>query len=188
MLAALVGACCGRPPPSTPAAVSPPLAGRARTVTFECPGAEPRPEEFTATCADWDWRWTDVDPQPPSPWVHRRLPSEPPGPRPCHSGLSICRMQMEAPEGSRALGCRDSEGRRHGPIEVVAPDGSLLVQGFCAAGVPVGLWLWWHHGALSLTRSFTREGELSEGLEYRKPGRYRYPGFRLVPVVRGGSR
>lgn len=187
----LVGAmaCSPRPPPTTTRA-APELAGRTRTVTFECPGPAPRPASFPMSCGGYDLRWPDVDPRPPAPG----LPSPTYGPRradePCVYGVSICGLPVAAAAGSKALACGDADGRRHGPVEVVAADGSLLVQGFCAHGEPAGAWLWWQRGHLAASRTFPITE--AEGLSYVKPDRYAYRDaaagsdfgyYRLVPVA-----
>jgi hypothetical protein len=97
--------------------------------------------------------------------------------------LSICRVFVPAPEGSEALACGDADGRSDGPVEVVAPDGSLVVQGFCVHGDPRGLWLWWQHGQLVSTWTFEIIG--AQGLQYLKADTYTYTygDFELVPVA-----
>jgi len=180
-VALAAAACCARPAPAPPSPVPAAVAGRTRTVTFRCPGADPAPVQYPMTCAFGDPGplWKDVDPPRDAPGVPRpsrgRRPLEP-----CVHGISICGVEVRAPEGSRALACGDADGRRHGPAEVVAPDGSLLVQGFCVHGAPVGAWLWWQQGQLAATRTFEMAG--AEGVLYIAPDTYTYGDFKLVPV------
>jgi hypothetical protein len=141
--ALVVAACSARPALAPPAPTPEPVAvaGRTRAVTFRCPGADPEPTHYPMTCgmeSGVGARWHDVDPP-------RELPPGVPRPtrggrllEPCVHGIRVCGVDTRAPEGSRALACGGNDGRRHGPVEVIAPDGSLLVQGFCVHGDPVG--------------------------------------------------
>ena len=101
----------------------------------------------------------------------------------CLSGITLCGIAFEAPAGSHALVCRGADKRLDGPVEVVAPDGSLLVQGYCVQGFPAGTWLEWKHGELARTRrgwSTSPATTAHEGVQYTAPGTYTYEVHKLV--------
>lgn len=176
---------CTRQAPAAPELL---LAGRSRTVAFLCPPEQPRrpsrdPVKRPMTCAKsgrGGFTWANVDPPRPVPLG---MPSPSQGGSeftPCVPGISICWVEIRAPEGSHALACRDPEGQSHGPVEVVAPDGSLIAHGLCVHGMPSGTWFWWQHEKLALTRTF--ESRSTDDLRYVAPDRYSYGQFLLVPI------
>jgi|JI10StandDraft_1071094.scaffolds.fasta_scaffold232842_2 hypothetical protein len=179
---------CTPKAPETPEAPAPLLAGRSRTVTFRCPPEQPRrpsrdPVRHPLTCARsgrGGLTWANVDPPRPVPLGVPPVSQGGGEYAPCLHGISICWVDIRAPEGSRALTCRDAEGQSHGPVEVVAPDGSLIAQGLCVHGMPSGTWFGWRHEKLAGTRTF--EGRSTDDLHYVAPDQYRYGAFPLVPI------
>ncbi|MBK9035470.1 MAG: hypothetical protein IPL61_30140 [Myxococcales bacterium] len=188
MLCVFACACGG----TTPAATSPTsqvLEGRARTVTFECSGADPVPKQYPMTCAvasPSGYFWTTIEP------LRELAPGKPIYDpigwplSPCMSGIALCGTAYRAPEGSHVLACRAADQRFDGPVEVVAPDGSLLLQGYCVEGDPAGTWFDWKHGELARTWSTSAVPEKArahDGVRYIAPGTYTYGKHKLVPLT-----
>ena len=167
------------------------LAGRARTVTFECSGADPVPKQYSMTCAlagPSGYFWNKIE--PPRELAPGKPIYDPIGTpmEPCMSGISLCGVAFRAQEGSHALACRAADQRFDGPVEVVARDGSLLLQGYCVDGFPAGTWFDWKHGELARTWSTSAvpaDAKAHDGVRYTAPGTYTYGSHRLVPVTPG---
>ncbi|MBK9036695.1 MAG: hypothetical protein IPL61_36500 [Myxococcales bacterium] len=125
--------------------------------------------------------WSSIE--PPLEWAPGKLLHDPAGSpiSPCLSGITLCGVSVRAPEGSHALACRATDQRFDGPVEVVAPDGSLLAQGYCVKGFPAGTWFWWNLGELA--RTWTTSVTAHEGVTYTAPGTYTYGKHKLVPVA-----
>ncbi|MBL8620235.1 MAG: hypothetical protein JNK64_03000 [Myxococcales bacterium] len=187
LLLSFVSACCGRGVSPVKAVPAPPLAGRSRAVAFECSDTSPKPEEYPMTCAigyEAGHFWPSIE--PPRELAPGQLVYDPIGwpMESCLSGIALCGIAFEAPAGSHALVCRGADKRLDGPVEVVAPDGSLLVQGFCVEGFPAGTWLEWKHGELARTRRGWGTAPATtahEGVQYTAPGVYTYETHKLVP-------
>ncbi len=191
VLLALVPGCCRRDVSPARAVSASPLAGRTRTVAFECSDTSPKAEEHPMTCAvgyEGGHFWSSIE--PPRELAPGQLVYDPIGwpMKSCLSGISLCGMAFRAPAGSRALVCRGADKRLDGPVEVVAADGSLLLQGYCVAGFAAGTWLEWEHGELARTRRGwdTAPATMAhEGVRYTAPGVYTYEAHRLVPLPSG---
>src|SRR5262245_19436813 len=133
LLTCLVGCGCPQvtsktiPPPPTDSA-SP--IGRTRTGVFVCPHGDvlhfgvsyPWPNEDGSTVIE----------SPP-----RAARSQP--------GIHLCGA-WEGVDHGEALACRDPEGRFDGPVEILAPDQSVVLQGYCSKGAPIGPWVTWRAG------------------------------------------
>ena len=96
-------------------------------------------------------------------------------------GIHLCGA-WEGVDGAEMVACRAPDGRFHGPVEMIAPDGSVVLQGWCEHGRPLGLWLSWRAGALVRIDSFTQQP--SRGLQLHDPihGSELYNGVPVAPA------
>jgi len=79
----------------------------------------------------------------------RREPPPLPGEVPCaRVGVILCGQYADGPYGSYALTCRDAQDQATGAARLVAPDGSVLVDGACDHGRAIGTWFRWEWGRL----------------------------------------
>jgi hypothetical protein len=86
--------------------------------------------------------------------------------------VTICGVYMEGAPGSQALVCRDSKNQITGGVRLVAPDGSVVVEGACMADVPTGAWIWWRAGQVEAVSGYDA-GQARGVLLYRPNGIYR---------------
>ena len=130
----LVGCSCPMTPTRTPRpAPSTSIApiGRIRTGTFSCPHGDV--QHFRVS---YPWPNEDggaVIEQPlPAPW----------GSTP---GIYLCGAWAGV-ENAEVIACRDAETRFDGPVEMLASDHSMVLQGYCSKGAPIGPWVTWRAG------------------------------------------
>lgn len=77
--------------------------------------------------------------------------------QPCYTlGVNACGGALTGPAGSYVLLCRDTEGSFSGPVRVVAPDGSVVIEGDCDHSAPVGAWFRWAGGHLEGAAGYER--------------------------------
>jgi hypothetical protein len=82
--------------------------------------------------------------------------------------VNVCGVYMEGPPGSHALVCRDAKNVITGAVRLVAPDGSLLVEGACVANVPTGAWIWWRAGQVENVMGY--DHGMARGVMLDRPG------------------
>jgi hypothetical protein len=59
------------------------------------------------------------------------------------SRLVTCGQRLIGPPGSHGLICRDARGAITGPVQLVAPDRSVIAEGTCEGNRPTGTWYFW---------------------------------------------
>jgi hypothetical protein len=137
-----------RPQPAKPLLPKPPL-GRVRAGALACPDGEPPVYHEVSA------QWQRVPPLKKSPGIdwdpfvgikgagpiptraeRKRARERPPG-------IRFCGRRVEGPTGAYLLACRNPQGEYDGPAELIAPDGSILTQGYCHQNKPIGAWITW---------------------------------------------
>lgn len=79
---------------------------------------------------------------------------------------------MEGPPGSQAVVCRDPQRTFTGPVQLVAPDRSVITEGACVGSVPTGAWVAWRAGEIQRVTGFDGGRERGVAIE-RSDGKYR---------------
>jgi hypothetical protein len=67
-------------------------------------------------------------------------------PRSPTPGIEFCGRELEGVPGAYLLTCRNPQGEYDGPAELIAPDGSILAQGYCEQNRAIGAWVTWCNG------------------------------------------
>lgn len=136
-----VGCGATAPSPGPSAAKAPMPTGRLadHAWAMSCPGGR-TPERDLVSC-----KQPDLDPTSPDAVTitHDRR-------EPCFlTGVVACHVGMAGPPGSTALVCRDDQGTLSGPVRLVAPDSSVIMEGDCEHSVAIGAWFSWADGHLA---------------------------------------
>jgi hypothetical protein len=82
------------------------------------------------------------------PWPNEAGGTEieqPPRDRWSEPGIHLC-GSWAGVDGAEVLTCRDTENRFDGPVEMLARDHSIVLQGYCSQGAPIGPWVTWRAG------------------------------------------
>lgn len=95
---------------------------------------------------------TYVGEKPTGPTIDdppRHGPPPLPNTPPCYRvTVVLCGVPVEGTWGSYTVTCRDEQDQPTGTAQLVAPDGSVLVEGACDHGHAIGAWFWWSFGQL----------------------------------------
>jgi hypothetical protein len=142
----VVSACSAPANPSPNQAKPPPKlpAGRDAAV-LTCGTATLERHAAACDAVDVDGSGSSIDP-PPLPHLPTDAERRQAAARCAQHRVKVCGVQMEGPPGSQAQLCRDPKKLVTGAVRLVAPDGSVLVEGACVANVPTGAWIWWRAG------------------------------------------
>lgn len=176
-LSALTG-CPQKPSPVAPDPHDkgvPPL-GIARSGDFPCEG-EITWSSLDTQCAS---RPPSMDKPPEAPsdgafGPDTHYPTHPPPPEgSCRPQLIACHHHITNEHANQVIACRGQDGELDGPLEVIATDGSVLENGYCAAGHLVGPWARWRAGRLDSVVGHGKDGLLDilftpEGYQYKDP-------------------
>lgn len=147
----LTTGCRERCPSNAPVSPATTPLGRVRAGTFDCPiGGSQKSYAISES-------WPRVDPKPDTVLDDNRI-SPPPydflpdpnrevlgAPTPATAGIWLCGALAGA-AGSVVHACVADGGEVNGPVEMIAPDGSILVQGYCDHGARLGPWVAWRNG------------------------------------------
>ena len=121
-------------------------AGRTADI-FRCQGPR-RPARIEASCGGTVIGDSGVGLHRDVGYGNKPVPL--PGNPPCNrSSALLCGQDVEGPYGSYVLACNNANDQPHGAARLVAPDGSVLVEGACDHGRAVGTWYWWSFGRLA---------------------------------------
>lgn len=68
--------------------------------------------------------------------------------------IMACGVLMVGPAGSEAVICRDPQQKFTGPVQLVAPDRTVVTEGACIRSVPTGAWVAWRAGSIETVTGY----------------------------------